>query len=109
MVKKKIIKNFKRCVEYQETLLERLKDRDYAVEYLNTAIEESFKGDFESLKFFLNALKNVAEAQGRINDLAKRARLRRETLYRIFSENGNPELHSLASVLHAMGFILGIR
>jgi probable addiction module antidote protein len=109
MVKKKTTKNVSRCVDYQETLLERLKNREYAVEYLNAAIEESFKGDGESLRLFLNALKNVAEAQGKMNDLAKRAHLRRETLYRIFSENGNPELSSLASVLHAMGFSLGVR
>ena len=109
MTNKKTTKKMPRCVDYQTTLLKRLKDRDYAVEYLNAAIEESFKGDGESRKLFLNALKNVAEAQGTMSDLAKRAHVRRESLYRILSENGNPELSSLASLLHAMGFCLSIR
>lgn len=109
MIKKKTGKKAPCCVDYQITLLKRLKDREYAVEYLNAAIEESFKGDCESQKLFLNALKNVAEAQGSMSDLAKRAHVRRESLYRILSENGNPELSSLASLLHAMGFCLSIR
>lgn len=109
MTKKKIIKKKPRCVDYHDTLLKRLKDRDYAVEYLNAAIEESLKGDRESQKLFLNALKNVAEAQGTMSDLAKRAHVRRESLYRILSKDGNPELNTLASLLHAMGFCLSIR
>ena len=95
--------------DYHETLIKRLKDRDYAVAYLNAAIEEGQKDDVESKKLFLNALRNVAEAQGSMSDLAKRARVRRESLYRMLSKKGNPELNSLASLLHAMGFSLSIR
>lgn len=105
----KITKKTSRCVDYHTTLIERLKDHDYAVEYLNTAIEESLKGDSESQMLFLNALRNVAEAQGAMSDLAKRAHLRRESLYRMLSKNGNPELNSLAALLHAMGFSLSVR
>ena len=109
MIKKKTLKKGPRCIDYHETLIERLKDHDYAVAYLNAAIEESLKGDQESQQLFLNALRNVAEAQGTMSDLAKRARMRRESLYRILSKKGNPELSSLASLLHAMGFSLSIR
>ena len=98
-----------RCVDYHDTLIERLKDRDYAVAYLNAAIEEGQKGDAESKKLFLNALRNVAEAQGSMSDLARRAQVRRESLYRMLSKKGNPELNSLASLLHAMGFSLNVR
>ena len=98
-----------RCVDYHETLIERLKDRDYAVAYLNAAIEEGLKSDKESKQLFLNALKNVAQAQGTMSDLAKRAQVRRESLYRMLSKNGNPELNSLAALLHAMGFSLNVR
>jgi len=51
-----------RYIDYQKTLIERLKDRDYAVAYLNAAIDEGLKGDKESKALFLNALRNVAEA-----------------------------------------------
>ena len=53
-----------RSKNYQEFLLEQLKDHDEAVAYLNAALEESLKGDEESQLLFLIALRNVAEAQG---------------------------------------------
>lgn len=102
-------KSAPRWVDYHETLIERLKDHEYAVIYLNAAIAESLKGDEESQQVFLNALRNVAEAQGTMTDLAKRAQVRRESLYRMLSKKGNPELSSLASVLNAMGFSLSVR
>lgn len=106
---KKLVKKSMRSLDYHETLLERLQEHDYAVAYLNAAFEESLKGDEISQKIFLQALKNVAEAQGSISDLARRARLRRESLYRMLSKRGNPSLSSLASLLNAMGFELGVR
>jgi probable addiction module antidote protein len=106
---KKVTKKTPRCIDYHSTLLKRLQDHDYAVEYLNAAIEESLNGDEESQQLFLNALRNVAEAQGSMSDLAKRACIRRESLYRILSKKGNPELNSLATLLRAMGFSLSVR
>lgn len=55
--------------DYQEELIEYLKDHDEAVAYLNTDWEESLKGDEESQKLFLLALRNVAEAQGGLEKL----------------------------------------
>jgi probable addiction module antidote protein len=104
----KITKKIPGCNDYHDSLIKRLKDRDYAVAYLNAALEESFAGDKESQQVFLNALKNVAEAQGSMSDLARRACIRRESLYRILSKNGNPELNSLAALLQAMGFGLSV-
>ncbi|MFH1832275.1 MAG: transcriptional regulator [bacterium] len=108
-IPKKVTKKISRCVDYHDTLIERLKDHDYAVAYLNAAIEESLKGDEESQQLFLNALRNVAEAQGSMSNLAKRAQVRRESLYRMLSKDGNPQLSSLASLLNAMGFSLNVR
>ena len=78
--KKVIASKQERAIDYQELLFKRLKDHDFAVEYLNTAIEESLKGDEESQQLFLRALKNVAQAYGSMSTLAKRAKLRRESL-----------------------------
>jgi probable addiction module antidote protein len=96
-------------VSYQLDLIERLKNRDYAIVYLNAALEDSTKGDAESQELFLRALRNVAEAQGSISELARQAHIRRESLYRMLSKKGNPELNSLVSLLHAMGFSLSVR
>lgn len=104
---KKINKKNLRSVDYHEELIESLKDHDHATAYLNAALEESLKGDVESKKLFLKALKNVAEAQGNISALAKRAHLRRESIYRMLSEDGNPHLESFTALVHAMGF--GVR
>jgi probable addiction module antidote protein len=95
-----------RSKKYQEFLLEQLKDHDEAVAYLNAALEESLKGDEESQHLFLLALRNVAEAQGGIGVLAKRAHIGRESLYKTLSENGNPKWHTLVSLCIAMGLNL---
>lgn len=106
---KKITKEAPRTADYQGALIERLKNREYAVVYLNAAIEECLKGDVESQQLFLDAFRNVVEAQGTMADLARRAHVRRESLYRMLSKKGNPELSSFVSILHAMGFSLTVR
>ena len=92
--------------KYQDFLIEQLKDHDEAVAYLNAALEESLKGDTESQQLFLIALRNVAEAQGGIGELAKKAHVGRESLYKTLSENGNPKWHTLVSLVMAMGLNL---
>ena len=91
---------------YQEWLLEKLKDHDEAVSYLNAALEESLKGDEESQHLFLIALRNVAEAQGGVGALAKKAHVGRESLYKTLSGVGNPKWHTLVSLCVAMGLNL---
>jgi probable addiction module antidote protein len=56
---------------------------------------------------FLLALRNVAEARG-MQRLAKAAHLNRESLYRMLSRNGNPELRSLNALLDALGLRLSV-
>ena len=92
--------------KYQDFLLEQLQDHDQAVAYLNDALEESLKGDAESQHHFLIALRNVAEAQGGISALAKKAHVGRESLYKTLSGTGNPKWHTLVSLCMAMGLNL---
>ena len=92
--------------KYQDFLLEQLQDHDQAVAYLNDALEESLKGDAESQHLFLIALRNVAEAQGGISALAKKAHVGRESLYKTLSGTGNPKWHTLVSLCMAMGLNL---
>lgn len=93
-------------IDYQESLINRLKDHEQAVTYLNCALEEALKGDEESQKLFLLALKNVAEAQGGISSLAEKAHLGRESLYKTLSSKGNPKWTTLLSLISAMGINL---
>jgi probable addiction module antidote protein len=105
--KQKTSLKFSPSVDYHDELMTFLKDQSNAVEYLNAALEESLKGDEESRALFLRALKNIAEAQGSISDLAKRSHICRESIYRILSPNGNPEMQTLAALLGALG--LGLK
>ena len=51
-------------LDYQERLIGKLKNHDYAVAYLNAALEELMKSDEESQEIFLEAVRNVAQAHG---------------------------------------------
>lgn len=95
-----------RSRKYQDFLVEQLRDHDEAVVYLNAALEESLKGDEESQQVFLIALRNVAEAQGGISALAKKAHVGRESLYKTLSGTGNPKWHTLVSLCIALGLNL---
>jgi probable addiction module antidote protein len=88
----------KRSQSYQESLIAALADPLEAAGYLNAALED---GDKE---LFLLALRNVAEARlGGMSKLAEATGLNRESLYRMLSGKGNPELKSLDRLLHALG------
>ncbi len=87
---------------YDETLKETLGDPEEAAEYLNAALEE---GD---PAVFLLALKDVANIHGGVAKVAQAAKLNRESMYRMLSENGNPTVNSLNALLHTLGLRLAI-
>ena len=97
----------KKTKNYQDELIEALKNHDEAVAYLNAAMEEAENGDEESQEVFLMALRNIAKAQSGMGALAKKAHVTRESLYKTLSPHGNPELKTLTALLRAMG--IGIR
>ena len=88
-----------KAVSYKNGLLKRLSDLEYAAGYLTECLEE---GEAE----FLLALRDVVEAHGGVGQLAKAAKLNRESLYRLLSKDGNPRLSSLASILDGLGIEL---
>ena len=88
-------------VNYQNGLLERLQEPGYATEYLNEALKEG------SQEIFMLALRDVAKAKG-ISHIAKQANLNRETMYRMLSAKGNPNLSSLNKLLNTLGLTLTI-
>ncbi len=88
---------------YEEYLLERLKDPEKALGYLNAALMD------EDQRVFLQAIKDVLKAQGKdIATLAHLTNLNRENLYRMLSEKGNPRFSSLRSVLAALNMQLSV-
>jgi probable addiction module antidote protein len=79
------------------------KDPAFAAEYLNSVLED---GDQEEL---MPALRRMSDAFGGVQELAGKAKLNANTLYRTLSPKGNPELKSLRAVLRAMGMQLTVR
>ncbi|NOX60804.1 MAG: putative addiction module antidote protein [Chloroflexi bacterium] len=88
-------------VSYEEGLLQDLRNPEEAAAYLNAALEEG------SQEVFLLALRDVAKARG-ISQLAQDTSLNRENIYRILSDNGNPQLSSLKALLEALGLKLAV-
>ena len=84
-------------LDYKADLLEDLRnDLGYAAKYLSAAIADSKEA-------FLLALRDVAEAQKGIGQIATEAKVNRENLYRMLSEGGNPRLTTLLPVLGVLG------
>lgn len=94
----------KRTRKYEDDLLESLKDPEEAVAYLNAHLDDD--GD-DTEELFLMALRDVAKAHG-FGDVAERADLGRESLYKALSESGNPKLTTLRALLKAMGMKLTV-
>jgi probable addiction module antidote protein len=90
-------------VPYEPWLIEQLKDPAHAAAYIEAVIED---GDQAALML---ALRQIAQAQGGIAKVARKAKLTREATYRILSKNGNPELKSLKAVLTATGLRIAVK
>lgn len=77
-------------------------DPAYAVEMLNSILEDGEQGEL------LVALRQMTKAFGGVQSIAEKANLNPTQLYRTLSEEGNPELASLAAILKAMGLRLAV-
>jgi probable addiction module antidote protein len=79
-----------------------LRKRGEAEAYLNAALED------DDPRVFLLALRDVAEARGGVGKAAAGSRLNRESLYRMLSKKGNPNLRSLTALLSSLGLRLAV-
>lgn len=86
--------------------IERLKDPADACLYLTEALAD-FEDDHD-VESFLKALKDVTEAQGGIGELAKKANLNRQNLYKLLSAKRQPKIETLGAILDGLGFRLSI-
>lgn len=93
--------------DYQSDLLKRLTNPEYAAQYLKAAWDETVADGNKSA--FLLALKNVVDATGAMQTVANEARVSRQHLYRMLSEEGNPTLETLTSVLQVVGMTIDFK
>jgi probable addiction module antidote protein len=94
-----------KAVSIEQTLTESLIDPDVAASYVSDCLSE--KGADRS-KLLLAALMNVAKAHG-ISKLAHGSETRRRMIYKTFSEDANPSISTLESILEDMGLTLDVR
>ena len=88
---------------HDEAMAELFKeDPAYALELLNIILEDGEQGEL------LVALRQMAKAFGGVQTVAEKANLNPTQLYCTLSEDGNPELRSLAAILKAMGLRLAV-
>lgn len=85
---------------FTELLDEYLKDEEFAAIFLSQALEE------EDFATFLLSLRDVIRVHGSITKVAEKAKISRATIYKLFSEKSNPELRTILSLLHTMGYNL---
>ena len=85
-----------KTVKHNDWLYKQLKDPEFASQYLTAAVED------EEPAIFLLALRKIAETQG-MSQVANKAGISRESLYRALSEKGNPRWSTLAPILRAIG------
>ncbi len=81
---------------YEEGLDERLRDPEYAIEYLNAILEEN------DADLLLLGLRDVARAHS-FARIAESAGLNRESLYKTLSKGKNPRIGTVMDLLSAIG------
>jgi probable addiction module antidote protein len=89
---------------YQDYLVESLKDSEEAAAYIEAILE----AENPEPELLLSALKDVIEAQSKMNNLSEEAKLNWENLDKILSESGGSEVYSLVALLEALGFRLAV-
>ncbi|MDD3436024.1 MAG: hypothetical protein PHC64_02620 [Candidatus Gastranaerophilales bacterium] len=91
--------------KFDDYIISRLSsDKEFATEYLNSALEEYSK-DLDSDALALS-IKKLIKAQGSVIDFSKLANINREHLYRIFNSKAVPNLNTLFKIIINLGFKL---
>jgi probable addiction module antidote protein len=91
-----------RLKNYRDDLLKRLQEPAYAADYLAQVLAQ------KDSAAFLIALRDVVETGDGIGSLAGRVGLKRPSLYKILSKNGNPSLESLQEILKPLGLRVSV-
>ena len=95
-------RKFSRYIRHDDAVVKMLReDHSCAQQYLQGALEEIYEE--QGIPAYLIALRRVIESRGGIGEIAAKAGLSRQQLYRTLSDNGNPTLTTLMKVTRAAG------
>ena len=97
----------KKLRNHDEVVLEQLLNPEMVKAYLDVALEE-YEQDGD-LGFFMEALRNVVEAQFGMTHFAEKTGLNHQNVYRVLSPEGNPELRTISLILYNLGYRLNVQ
>ena len=92
---------------WREYLIEKLADRESAINYLQAILEDY--QIFEDASVVQRSLRTVIQAQGGVSKLAKQTNMKPEILNKIISDKDTPLIDILIGVLKALGYQLSIQ
>ena len=99
--------NKSKGIPLDEIRLERLKDSKRAKFATKLALQEFEKDN--DVTVLLDTLRLVAQAQGGIAGLARKASISRQALHEALSPNGNPRLRTFQSMLDGLGIRMSFK
>jgi probable addiction module antidote protein len=88
--------------KFTDVLDTMLRNEQSAADFLSQALEE------EDFSTFLLSLKDIIRVHGTAKSIAEKAHISRTTLYKLCSVKANPELKTVLSLLHTLGYELRV-
>lgn len=92
---------------YDDYLIESLKNKEEATAYLNSALEAYLED--KNGEALMSAFENLARAKYPMKELSKRLGIKSQNLYRIFDNKINPNFTVIFSLIDELGFKLEVK
>ena len=89
---------------FEDSLLEDLKDSEFAAEFIREALEEPGEGNDE-VGYLMRAIGQVAKAHG-IETISEKAGVPKPTIYKMIGDDPNPTLKNVLKITRAIGLRL---
>ena len=94
-----------KLVNYEDSLIKELKDPLFAIQYLNSCLDEKVDNIEERKKIFLGALSQIMKAHG-ISKIARECNLNRGNIYDSIIKEKNTRLDTLLKIFKSLNFKL---
>ena len=89
--------------KHRDVVIDRLReDVEYRNIYMQLSIEE-YQED-KNMKALLLSLRYMAEALGGVPELSRKTNIGKTSLYKVLSEDGNPQLDTVYTILNGLGY-----
>jgi probable addiction module antidote protein len=89
---------------YEDYLIEKLKDAEYAEAYLNASLEAYMEDN--DAKALMLAFEHLARAKYSMSECARQTGVKRQHLYKIFDNESNPGFNTVFTLIKSLGFTL---